>query len=427
MRNTELSIEQIAARDGLLEEIYGNPEDIDTRRVYADWLEEHGDAARADEIRSSIDKRPNPLKRPRAPKQSKRYDLEKKYGVTFGSGEACVGMSAEQVLSGAFTELRASHPEVKSLFLTECSAKQWAELLENNQEDFKSLLGLSVFKGDIGTTGAIALAKYEPLSNLRQLSLFMCNVSEIGAAALANSHTLCKLRELCLTGNNIGDKGAAALAASTVLSGLHTMSLADNCIGDNGAAALAASTTLSCLRKLFLHCNQIHDRGAQRLAGAAGLGGLQELNLSFNSIGDDGAAALAESKLSQLQVLSLGHNHIGSRGAVLLTRSTSFGNLRKLDLGSNNISEGGDEIASYNTLENLSYLGLGNNPIAPEQIAALRFALPGNVVRFRVDPAHYSAASRAQAMYAELDVPGETVSGFDVWTARLKPLQGGIG
>ena len=41
--------------DGLLQDILANPDDDAPRLVYADWLEEHGEADRAEFIRAQIE------------------------------------------------------------------------------------------------------------------------------------------------------------------------------------------------------------------------------------------------------------------------------------------------------------------------------------------------------------------------------------
>ena len=51
---------------GLLAAICADPEDDTSRLVYADWLDEHGDCARAEALRMSVERRRLPDWEPRA-------------------------------------------------------------------------------------------------------------------------------------------------------------------------------------------------------------------------------------------------------------------------------------------------------------------------------------------------------------------------
>jgi hypothetical protein len=115
--------------------------------------------------------------------------------------------------------------------------------------------------------------------------------SDEDAVILANSPHLANLSELHLCNGRIGDAGAAALAGSPHLSSLCTLDLRENQIGDAGLAALASSRHLANLTELNLKWNwwiSIVDA----LVASPHLSKLSRLILTGARIGEDAALAL---------------------------------------------------------------------------------------------------------------------------------------
>jgi uncharacterized protein (TIGR02996 family) len=98
---------------------------------------------------------------------------------------------------------------------------------------------------------------------------------------------LARLVSLNLMDGRIGDIVAAALAASSHLSGLASLVLEHNYIGPGGARALASSPHLPGLTSLDLRVNDLGDEGARALADSPHLGGLTSLVLRQNEIRDE--------------------------------------------------------------------------------------------------------------------------------------------
>jgi uncharacterized protein (TIGR02996 family) len=252
-----LSPPEGALRDAILDA----PDDDGPRLIYADWLEEHGEADRAEFIRVQI-----ALARgaddPRAPAWWERQEalLAEHRGAWLGP------------LRGLFY----LH-EFRRGFLEEVTLKA------------------QVFLDHAG-----ALFRAAPVRLVRLLK---------GAALmgpLADCPALRRVAELRLTDNLVGDDGVLALAASPHLAGLTTLRLGNNGLGDRGAEALAGSPHLAGLTTLNLSRNTIGDRGVLALARSPHLARLSALDLRNNQIGDAGVRALAESPhLRGLRALDL--------------------------------------------------------------------------------------------------------------------------
>lgn len=158
---------------------------------------------------------------------------------------------------------------------------------------------------------------------------------------LAHVPGLSRLSELSLNWMNLGDLEIRELALSPWLKRLQTLDLRGNRFGPDGVATLMASLTETRLRELDLSDNQIGDQGVHHLARWPGLSGLRVLRLEGCSIGPYGAAALATSPyLRQVTQLSLQRNHIRGAGvaALLDPRGAEWlAGLARLDLCGNRI------------------------------------------------------------------------------------------
>jgi uncharacterized protein (TIGR02996 family) len=103
------------------------------------------------------------------------------------------------------------------------------------------------------------------------------------ARLLAGPH-LAGLTALHLTGGMLGDAGVERLTECVHLAGMRTLRLGMNEIGDAGAAALADCPYLEELRLLVLSQNAIGDAGAWELARSAYFRQLVGLDLNDNDI-----------------------------------------------------------------------------------------------------------------------------------------------
>jgi uncharacterized protein (TIGR02996 family) len=228
----------MAADDPFLRTIHLRRDDDGPRLVYADWLEEQGECARAELIRL----------------QCRGGDEDRVGELVHLHGASWAGPAARHAYGIAFR--RGFVEEI-----TLCAAT----LLEH---------GAVIFGG-------------APIRLLRV----------IGAARVLDRFVRCPqlahVEALHLTGSGLGDAGAAELAGCEYLTNLHTLRLGDNSISDEGIEALADSPWFTKLEVLTLNGNLIGDAGAIALATSQSLDRLRSLDLSDNPIGDAGAEALA--------------------------------------------------------------------------------------------------------------------------------------
>jgi uncharacterized protein (TIGR02996 family) len=233
------------------------PEETAPRLVYADWLDEQGETARAEFIRLQCSGQNDP----------RQHQLLNEHRVAW----------AGPVFRHAYY-YQFRHGFVEEVTI---QARLWLEF---------------------GTE----MVDRAPIRLLRL----------IGAQGLIDRLVqmpeLRRLRALHLTGCAIGDEGVELLAKSPVLAGLHTLRLGTNAITDDGVEMLVESQNLQHLQALMLHDNLIGDPGAQLLARAKAWPRLQCLDLSDNLIGDAGLQALARAvSLHLLHRLDVSHQFKG--------------------------------------------------------------------------------------------------------------------
>jgi uncharacterized protein (TIGR02996 family) len=304
-----------------LRAIVAAPDDDTPRLVFADWLDEHGDADRAAFIRvqCQLARLPadDPNRQPLLDRQRQllerherawRAELPRLAGVRWGEWQRGFIVRAEVANAKTFRE-QAAHlfaaAPVQILQFERLGPRGVGPVVASPLLVHLDALVL----GDclIGPAGARAVAKSPHLARLTGLYLTDCGIGSEGAEALARSPHLRRLRRLNLWGNDVGDAGVRALAASPVVSELAWITLAYNQIGDAGAQALAASPHLGRLEELELRNNDIGDAGAEALASSTGLAALRKLDLVENHIGKRGAEAFARSAIRhRLQTLWLG-------------------------------------------------------------------------------------------------------------------------
>ena len=254
--------------DALLQAILDDPDEDAPRLGYADWLEEHGEPARAQFIRLQLARAALEDHDPRAQELQQR----------------CREMTAEPGTAQRWTPKLPrgmGYPEFHRGFVEKVSCRI---------TDFLK--------------GAERLVAVIPL---RHLNVGETSPTRQDLQALLASPHLAWLRELALYGNHLDDSATEAIAASPHLRGLEELDLWDNRIGPAGVRALVGSPNLAGLRGLSLACNPLGDEGARVLAASPRPGRFKFLSLGDCGIGVEGAAALAASPhLVGLRTLDLG-------------------------------------------------------------------------------------------------------------------------
>jgi uncharacterized protein (TIGR02996 family) len=304
--------------DAFLEDIREHPDDDAPRLIFADWLEDNGDADRAEFIRARVlvkglagsdsphDEQAEESYRWRAgvllEANWKRWaePLGAFYGQTtqfnwpsrgyhrdrlayFPRGfiEA-IQLDASRFIHVAADLLRAYPIRVVALYeaddhagwLAECPQLVWVE----------QLVFADYFRAPLGARGMAVLARSPHLIRLRSLSLYRNHLGDDGAAALATAAWLGTLRDVVLSDNGLSERGAAALARTERPFRPERLRLDNNPIGDFGMAALAGSPVLQRVKSLTLSRCGIGLAGMTALASSPHLGSLEEIDLTGNEL-----------------------------------------------------------------------------------------------------------------------------------------------
>jgi uncharacterized protein (TIGR02996 family) len=337
--------------------ILDHPDADGPRLVYADWLEEQGETARAEFIRVQVELSHLPIGDPRRDELVKRAEaLFKRYrrrwvrrvGTFIRSAEFYGGLvHSVSMTANAFirygsrifdrapvlvVKLDGAAPVMERVVATSALVRLRGLNLRNNrlsQEHIDLLaeapLVVGLYSVDLSENyvtneGAAALAASRSLPALKRIRLEKCQIGSPGLAAIARA-AWPNLKRLFLSQNEVGETGVAALVGGPLASQLTELDLSRNSLGPASTWVLAQSTRLTALTELDLSWNVLGNGGATALADAPGLSGLETLNLFSNGIGAAGARAIAQSRhLGGLYFLGLAGNRIGPAAERLLRR-----------------------------------------------------------------------------------------------------------
>ena len=377
-------------RSALLRAIIDSPDEDGPRLVYADWLEEHGEAARAEFIRVQIEvarmgedeSRRNQLK-------TREYELWRDYQGQWDWEVPEIAAYRVEYRRG-FIE-KVSLPAVE---LIRCPGSVWHHTplvglgLPDLTPEIGARLGewphwnriteLDLTGVELTPEAARALALIPGLSSLKVLTLqprygVRQLIGDAVVLALAASPSyLTQLTKLDLRNNEVGVEGARALAHSPNFDRLEELDLSFNPLGLTGKLLLLASPRLPNLRFLGIEYRQMEESSAEEVA---------ELLRQVRQLGPENLPASAG-----IKVLSLGHGangiFLGDAGAELLAALPRLADLISLDLFDTDIGDRGAlALAESPFLQRLSYLNLSDNPISAETISVLR-ARFGNALVF---------------------------------------------
>ena len=382
-----------------LEDILAHPDDDAPRLIFADWLEEQGDSARAELIRVQVERATLPVWDARQVRLKVRErKLLAKHGRKW-KGELPVikGVTWEELRRGfvatatfsSFGVLRANAGVCWAAAPIEAVSVRWP----NSREGILSSEGL-----------------IEPIAGLRELFLTARLVARPDAARLFASPLLSTLRTLTIREANMGAAGFLQLAASPHLGSLRTLRLPGNSIGNAGMSALFDAVSLTSLSELDLSETDSYGRygedwildptGVEALAEWSGMARLRSLTLSGNEVGQDGLGALLRSPNAsslkelvlrgsgltqramqefgaavpqlQLDILDLGQNLLRSRGAEYLAHAACLRELKVLALDSCELElRGARDLAKAPFLGSLRRLNVDHNSFGPKGLHTL--------------------------------------------------------
>ncbi len=306
--------------------IVANPDDDTLRLVYADWLEENGDAERAEFIRLQIAEAQT-----RAPGSRRSMELLERNRKRW----LIPGIPGSQVFRRGFVEyLHISADDfLKHEAMIETAAPVVGLRLSVAAGRTSALVNvgwLSRLRSlDILNDGMGPRMRewFRPgaFPNLRSLGLRNNRLwSDYVAILVELAPYLPKLERLDLSGNPLGNEGLGHIAKG--FSGLSELVLASDDvdeeyrIGLDGVAAFARSTTLR-LRTLILDNQRLSDDGFLSLIRSSTAESLVKLDVSRNGIGERTAewveALIDSSRLPLLQSLVFRGNALTPDGIAI--------------------------------------------------------------------------------------------------------------
>jgi uncharacterized protein (TIGR02996 family) len=291
--------------DAFLQAICEEPDDDTPRLIYADWLEEQGDADRAEFIRVQVQlaRLPPADERRRALKVRER-GLLKEHETTWagplrGRVESWKFRRGfiEQITTGATKFLTKTERLFRLAPIRQVRLRRATWCLHRLAACpfLSQLQALDLGHSFLLPSGVRALVASPHLRRLTSLNLPRTNLNSYDLEHLASAPALQRLTTLDLSENNLGAGGAGLLASAPVLSRLTTLRLNQAGLGNVGVALLAGSPHLRHLTALELGWNELGGPAAEALAGSPNLAGVVRLDLSGNRLSIAGANALAAS------------------------------------------------------------------------------------------------------------------------------------
>ena len=275
--------------DAFLQEILDNEADDLPRRIYADWLMDHGDqvnAARGEfiHLQCTLAQYEPDAKRP-AELLRRERELLAAHGRVWGQAFARLGCRCWEYRRGF----------VEGIGLP-------AEALLRHGPQLLRLAPIREIKLYEAAGQCAHLAQCDFLSAVRILDLENNQLENRDLAALADSPHLPALRTLYLWCNRIGDEGLCSLVSGQLQ--LEQLDLSNNLLNNDGVIRLADSLFFDRLRRLVLSSNRIGDPGGSALAAAPYGRQLVSLDLSKNSLSAEVMAALREKYADRVHLTS---------------------------------------------------------------------------------------------------------------------------
>jgi uncharacterized protein (TIGR02996 family) len=340
-----------ADEDGLLRAVVEDPDDDVPRLVYADWLEENGQAQRAELLRLQCDPaRVEPSPREKELAQALSAELLAGLGglverCTFERGMPRLEVGMRVFQSRAFQELAPDWVRRRRVhgLLLHGTTRHWQKVADS------PVLGcvheLVLWHNGLEDAGLAVLARSPHLAGLHTLRVAGGGIRQ--GLAVLTAAALPRLRRLALPDNRVNLESLHALAAWPQAWRLTTLNLGHNWVSGAEASVVFNSPMLANLRHFEADHGLVSDGGARALAASPHMANLRGLRLDSNRIGPEGARYLAESP------------HLGQ------------GRLRALSLCGNRIDEGALALADSPVLGGLAVLRLSRTGLGDEAVARL--------------------------------------------------------
>jgi|GEM_PF-3004317 len=274
----------VTTSQALFQLICNDPDDPCHRLIYADWLDEHGDAAgraRAQFIRLQCRLAEQRETTPDDPLLAEEKRLWEKHRKTWLADVPRHLRTKDLVFHRGFLE---------EVHLTVQAFLKYAGPLF----DTHPLYRLKI-QPPVRAEHATQFAKSPLMSRLRVLDGSGAALKSPKALRLLlNTPFACHLTKLDLSRSDMTHAGLRVLLEIDFLTDLRDLVLAQNALGDAAAEAISQSPRLASLRSLDLRGNPLGNKGAQALAASPHLEHLSSLDLRDSGIGPSGVKALKE-------------------------------------------------------------------------------------------------------------------------------------
>jgi uncharacterized protein (TIGR02996 family) len=389
--------------DDFLAAIAANPDDDAPRLAHADWLEQNGDADRAEFIRLHIRHAQMPFGGAEdEPAFQRQDDL-----LALHEQRWLAGRPAAPGLAWSFSR---GYLDVVAFFTLDAFEREWRRVFEFPVQwvvfrGIRAPARLAASPGlarirrlhldEINEPGVLTILRSHHLGPLEGLEVHQGRLTAATLMLLATSPKFARLRELTLVGSESCSAGGFSdFLRSPHLDGLRklgllvwgltaemvrplwerhwpalvSLNLTNNPLGPGGLAGLGDGGRFPSLEEFSISVAQLGDEGAIALARAERLTRLSRLELRHDGIGEQGVRALAEAPhLSALETLLLEGNAINDAGAEALAHSRHLSRVRSMNLNENLIGDVGMRaLGRSETLIALSYLYTHDNPARPE-------------------------------------------------------------
>jgi uncharacterized protein (TIGR02996 family) len=337
-----------------LDMIREHPDDDGPRLVFADWLEEHGDTARAEFIRVQCEAAGLPRHHPRRELLRQRAAvLREAHGRAWFPETADWNHGRDFALRRGFLDMVRLDRE-RVVAKVEACLRRWpvTELqisdvgadvtMQAIQAPWLARLRtIETHRAGLTAKELVRLGANPAVAGLRCLRIGENSLGDAGAVAVAGGPSLAGLLELDMRHNHLGSAGVRALAASPTLTALRSLNLCGNTHSIDDVIGLLESPRLPALTELSLWNTQLHDGAVEKLARCPGLARLRALDLNNNPITGAALAALAKSPhAATLQTLSLAYNRFTPAAVRPLLVSACLPALAEVNLYQNGSIEG---------------------------------------------------------------------------------------
>lgn len=405
------------------QDIINNRDDDAPRLIYADWLEENGEALWADFIRTQChlaastpdsDQYVDLLERqteleclvpsksilpvPKLPKrqpgvdqaewESPRRGFHEKLSLEMKYSHNSRQRDKPEAIVHLCEQLRdifASTP-LQALAISNMGPTQ-SETLLLKEDILQNCTSLD-FRSDHSEAydeptypiwadqEAEMIAASPHLQNLRHLDL-SAPITDHGLLALGEATNLPRLESLVIELHECTAQGVADFVASPLAQRLRGLSFLHGGVNDAVIIALANGPVLPQLRTLDFAHNAVEERGAKALAQSESFPNLVSLNLPGNPIGPRGIRALAKDAKWPLRELNLYNCNADTSAIRALVRSPLMDSLQILDLGNDDLdTDALKAIAKAKRLSQLRQLWLFYTPFTLEGLLALAKSEP---------------------------------------------------